>query len=219
MKAECIIPRISYTARRLGPFTRYRDELTELPQYLNNNQIDILGLIGDFTSGLEHLYSLLMKRNPYDVDPEFTNIQKLKNCLATKDLYLIPPNRLKDRLSFNFAVNDLSRYMKNVEEGNQEEIDKGNWSRLHLDAIDSRHFVGTLVADLMAMTITRNTKFRFIEADLLCRAVLEAMVDDDYILEHNRRELLRIIYDQGWFTTEGDQFSQSLVEKADKLLK
>ncbi len=214
MNLECVGQRTQIVSKKLSLHTVGLAKLCDLPQYLQENRVDVYGLAMDFYCGFKCFNELLVASN---VDENLINVKKVKELMHKKNKHIISLDYFEKPGNFLRAVNSLETYMQNTDQNNEEQIALGNWSRLHINAIDSKHFVGTLVADLMAMIIARDRKFKFLDSDLLCRAVLETMLDDRYTLKYNRRELLRLIYDQGWFTTEGDQFHPEIVEKAGKL--
>lgn len=154
------------------------------------------------------------------------NILGIHSALKSENITQIPLSLLEEDAPFVQAVSDLNVYMWNSEKAEAEkakhgqivseklrtEIElKGRWSRLHLDAIDAEHFVAMLVVDLIPMIITRSPGYQFLNTDQLTRAICETLAT-----KNPDSKLLKLIFDQGWFTNDGNQFSEAFLEGLQK---
>ncbi|MBI4226004.1 hypothetical protein HY612_02720 [Candidatus Roizmanbacteria bacterium] len=223
-----------YADGRLRPHTKGQKNLQGLEKFLVEQESDVFDLVGEFNEGFASLNAHLARE---DLGTEYANIWGIKAALSGKKISAVTPllrtdksnnEQLEDVRAFRRAVRDLKIYMNNSEQAAKERTENNgsivtaslreeveeyqHWSELHLHAIDAEHFVGTVIADLMAMAITRMKEFNFLDSDQLVRAVCETM-----LISNPDARILRLIFDQGWFSTQDNQFSQEVVASAQVL--
>ncbi|MCL4390351.1 MAG: hypothetical protein M1484_05170 [Patescibacteria group bacterium] len=107
------------------------------------------------------------------------------------------------------ALRAQGQFMKNSEraindpEFLQEITESGEWSRIHLTAIDFKHFLAMFIIDLYPMMLQRTGQYREMDSDELVRALCEQL--------DPKSECFRLIRDQGWINES--EFSKKFVDE------
>jgi len=183
-------------------------------------QKELLSLAGDFDTAIQKLNSTAGK----EIESKHSNTKVVRQ--ETRLGQEVIPQLLSENflphaaiLQFEKGEETLSKqnsYMKNSESARTNEAlatqikEEGNWSEIHLNAIDSKHFLATLLVDLYPGMVRRylqaSGRHEDLDTDELVRAICEQM--------DQKSKRFKLIKDQGWFTEE--EFSKEFVDSIEK---
>lgn len=183
-----------------------RPRVKEFYEYAVGHQQELLALAHEFDTAITRFNETANKTIPPDFQNTFAVRSPRKlGPSGTIPLFLgngavQPKAAIIEFLAGLKAFADQHDYMMNSERAEHDDLlletihTTGQWSRLHLDAIDAKHFLATFMIDLYPMMLQRTGRYAELDTDELVRALCESL--------DSKSDFFRLIREQGWFTEE-----------------